>query len=289
MVQKAGNNENSIAKIEDRLEELRSQPKTKARISEIKRLQTTLNRVYAEYKHKITEFEKTNHEHLALIRSTHGFHKMLGNSLLFYAFNIAPKLNLEAKVFSDGDYEDKSQFGIVSVRDIDEFEKSLKKLKIKRVVTKDKTGNLVIFKLPWEYSDKEIEKFVNQNTYDLHKYNHVIVAENTIPALFLNLNELLKVCYENVRRLEPVAREALGNFIVEIDAEMVRMYVEMTNGRVSENDGLKEIRKRLNQVKSQVKILADLKLWNAKTYARVGEILIKVQEIVDLRLKSQRK
>lgn len=77
----------------------------------------------------------------------------------------------------------------------------------KKVSTKDKTGNIVVYPIPWDYSDEEIKKFIEQNTYELHKYNYVIVAENTILILYLNLNELMKISYESVRRLELVARD----------------------------------------------------------------------------------
>ena len=281
-------NEKSIASIEKRIDAIRlsDRPKTKANQAEIKRLQSTLNKLYVECKHKLMTLEKNNKDKLMFLRSTKGFHKLFGNSLYFYAFNIAPKLNIDAKVFSDGDYEDKSEAGVVSIKNLDEIEKQLLKLKIRRVATKDNTGNIVIFKLPWSYTDEEIQKYIEQNTYELSKYNHVIVVENTIPVLYLNLNELLKISYENVRRLEPVARETLGNYIINVETEMIRVYIEMTNGRTDEIVGLKNIKIRLNKIKSQVKILADLKLWNARTYARVGECLIKIQGIVDLRLKS---
>ena len=281
-------NGKSIASIEKRIDAIRlsDKPKTKASQAEIKRLQSALNKLYVEYKHKLMALENSNKDKLMFLRSTKGFHKLFGNSMYFYAFNIAPKLNIDAKVFSDGDYEDKSEAGVVSIRNLDEIEKQLLKLKIIRVSTKDKTGNIVIFKLPWSYTDEEIQKYIEQNTYELSKYNHVIVVENTIPVLYLNLNELLKISYENVRRLEPVARETLGNYIINVETEMIRVYIEMTNGRTNEIVGLKNIKIRLNKIKSQVKILADLKLWNARTYARVGECLIKIQGIVDLRLKS---
>ena len=281
-------NEKSIALIEKRIEAIRSsdKAKTKASQAEIKRLQSVLNKLYVEYKHKLMELEKSNNDKLIFLCSTRGFYKLFGNSLYFYAFNIAPKLNLDARVFSDGDYEDKSEAGVVSVRNLNEIEKQLTKLKIKKANTKDKTGNIVIYKLPWVYTDEEIKKYVEQNTYELHRYNRVIVAENTIPVLYLNLNELLKISYENVRRLEPVARDTLGNYIVNMVAEMIRIYIEMANGRIDEVTGLKNIKSRLNKVESQVKILADLKLWNARTYARVGECMIKIQDIVELRLNN---
>ena len=281
-------NGKSIASIEKRIDAIRlsDKPKTKPSQAEIKRLQSALNKLYVEYKHKLMALENSNKDKLMFLRSTKGFHKLFGNSMYFYAFNIAPKLNIDTKVFSDGDYEDKSEAGVVSIRNLDEIEKQLLKLKIIRLSTKDKTGNIVIFKLPWSYTDEEIQKYIEQNTHELSKYNHVIVVENTIPVLYLNLNELLKISYGNVRRLEPVARETLGNYIINVETEMIRVYIEMTNGRTDEIVGLKNIKIRLNKIKSQVKILADLKLWNAKTYARVGECLIKIQGIVDLRLKS---
>lgn len=282
-------NEKSVASIEKKIDKIRSsdKPRTKASQAEIKRLQLVLNKLYVEYKHKLMTLEKNNKDRLMFLRSTKGFYKLFGNSLYFYAFNIAPKLNIDVKVFSDGDYEDKSEAGVVSIRNLNEVEKQFLRLKIKRVVTRDKTGNIVIYKLPWSYTDGEIQKYIDQNTYELGKYNHVIVAENTIPVLYLNLNELLKISYENVRRLEPVARDTLGNFIVNMVAEMIRIYIEMANGRIDEMTGLKNIRLRLNKTKSQVKILADLKLWNAKTYARVGECLIKIQDIVELKLNNR--
>ena len=285
---KDNENKNSIAQIEEEIEQIKAlkNAKTKTNIAKIKHLQSVLNKTYVEYKQKLMSLEEKNFSNLILLRSTRGFYKMFSHSLYFYVFDIAPKLNLDAKVYSDGDYEAKSEAGVVSLRDIEALAKALTKLKIKRVKTSDTTGNLVVFKLPWQYTEKELEKFVDQNTYKLHKYNHVILVENSIPVLYLNLNELLKVSYENVRRLEPVARETLGNILVEMSAEMVRIYIEFSNGRISEDLGLKNIRSRLNKVKSQVKILADLKLWNARTYARIGEIIIKIQDIVDLQMKN---
>ncbi len=284
------NNEKSIASIEKKIEEIRKsdKAKTKASLAEIKRLQSRLNKIYAEYKRKLMELEKSNNNKLLFLRSTKGFYKLFGNSLYFYAFNIAPKLNIDVRVFSDGDYEEKSEAGVVSVKNLEEIEKLFLELKIKRANTRDKTGNIVVYKLPWSYTDEEIQKYVEQNTYELHKYNHVIVAENTIPVLYLNLNELLKISYENVRRLEPVARETLGNTIIDITAEMIRIYIEMANGRINEVKGLQNLKIRLNKIKSQVKILADLKLWNARTYARVGESMIKIQDIIELKLNSSK-
>ncbi|MBQ3296842.1 hypothetical protein IJH01_01790 [Candidatus Saccharibacteria bacterium] len=284
-------NESSIVEIERRIAEIgaSSKAKTKANASERKRLQSLLNKTYAEYKRKVMEAEQTNFSHLILLRSTKGFHKMFGNSMVFYAYEIAPKLGVEARVHSDSDYEAKSEQGMCSIANIEDFEKTLGKLKIERTKTKDKSGNIVIFKLPWKYSEEELVKLTEHNEYMVGKYNHVVMANNTTPLLYTNTNELLKACYENVRRLEPVARETMGNMIIVVVAEMLRIYIEMTNGRIIEEKALKEMRMRLNKVKSQVKILVDQKLWNTRVYARIGETIIKIQGIIDIKLGGKSK
>lgn len=279
-------NEKSIAEIERQIERLGASKTTKKNEAEIKRLKTVLNRVYLEYKQKVMNYEEKNYNSLVFLRSTHGFYKLLGHSLLFFAFGVAPKIGASAKIYADGDYELKSNMGVISIHGLGKIEKKLKLMEAEKVVLRDKTGNIVVYKLPWTYTTKEVEDFVGQNTYKMDKYNHVIIAENIVPVLFMQLNNLLKACYENVRRLDPVARETLGNFVVERVAEMLRIYMEMANGRMNELDGYKHIRLRLNKVKSQVKILVDLRLWNGRVYARVGETLIETQRIVDIQMVS---
>lgn len=281
--------EKSIARIEAKIESLKSSPKAKNKTTqaEIKRLKTALNNAYNEYKHQAMDFEKHNLSHLLFVRSTSGFHKLFGRSLLFYAFDIAPKLELEARIYSDGDYEAKSDAGVISFRSLDATEKGLIKLGAKEIKLDDHTGNIVMYKLPWEYSESQIERYEGQNTYKLQKYNHVIMTENVIPILYLQLDDLLKAVYENVRRMEPVGRETLGNLMVELAAEMKRIYIEMANGRLRTDEGLKMFMSRINKMKSQLKIIVDLKIWNARVYARIGEIIIKTQEILELELKKK--
>lgn len=285
-------NESSIAWLESEIVGINKQKnaRSKENQAEKQKLQSRLNKVYAEYKCRVMELEERNFSNLILLRSTKGFYKLFGHSMFFYAFEIAPKLEIEARVYADGDFEAKSEYGMCSIANLAEFEKNLLKLEIKRMRSKSSNnGNLIIYKLPWEYSQKDLDKLVEQNEYMRSKYNHVIMATNMIPMLYVNLNDLLKACYENVRRLEVVARETMGNMVVELVAEMMRIYIEMGNGRINELKAMAEMRVRLNKIKSQVKILADLKLWNANAYARIGEIMIKVQAILDSRIKIETK
>lgn len=283
--------EKSIAKIEMAIEELKSSPKakTKSTQAEIKQLKSALSKVYIEYKKKAMNFEGKNLSHLLFLRSTNGFYKILGNSLLFYAFEIAPKLGMEARIYSDGDYEAKSEDGVISLRSLDSVVSGITKLGAKQAKTRDKTGNIIIYKLPWEYTSDQIEKYRGQSTYKLQKYNHIIMVENVIPVLLFHIDDLLKAIYENVRRMEPVARETLGDMMVILAAEMKRIYIEMANGRISLEQGLNAMMTRVNKLKSQIKIVVDLKIWNARIYARIGDILIKIQDVIEMEKKAEQR
>ena len=121
-------NENSIAELETEIGRLKKLKATKKNTSEIKRLKSALNKVYLEYKQKVINYEDDNYATLAFLRSTQGFYKLLEHSLLFYAFDVAPKLNVSAKIYADGDYELKSKMGIISIRNLSEIEEKLKEI-----------------------------------------------------------------------------------------------------------------------------------------------------------------
>lgn len=263
--------------------------KTKAQKSEHQRLKSELNKLYGNNKKFIIEFEKTNYKYLALMRSTGGFYKLFDHSALFYALNIAPRLNLNAALRADGDFAHKSAVGFVSVRDPAKIAKALKTIDIIQLPTRDQTGNYLLFLLPWEFTEQQVAKMLDDHNYKLQKLNHVVLVDNAIPVLFLQLNELLKILYENVRGMGgPVEREALGYDMVKTAAAMAHLYLDLANGRVSKHYCLTGLKHQLNFIKYRTKILADLKIWNARTCARVAEVIIKVGDIIDREQKIQK-
>lgn len=278
------NEETSIAEIDAKIEALKKQKRTKAQEAELKRLKKLLNRIYVECKRKLLEFEARNDYAIAMVRSTNGFYKIFGNSVFFYAFDVAEKLGMKVNVYADSDYDPKSKTGVVSISRYDEVVEQMKTLDIKKMPTHDKSGNLVWFLLPWKYTQEEIKAFEEVNSIEAHMYNHVIVTDDASPALFVQLEVLAKAMYENVRRLDPVARETLGNVALEKTAFMIRAYIETSNMRLTEREGFLAIQKALNFVKSQVKIIVDLKLWNGKTYARIGDAILTTQKLLNLEL-----
>lgn len=272
----------SLQTIEQQIKNLKSQGlKTKADKSKYDQAKSALNKLYAENKNYIMQFESTNYSHLALMRSTHSFYKMFGHSALFYACSIAPKLKLPANLQTDGDFTAKSEHGFVSIKDPEKLADTLRTIGIKKIKTKNQTGDFIIFKLPWSFTDQQITDFIENNHFKMRNFNHVVLVDNIIPVLFIQLEELTKAIYENIRGMTgPVEREAFGYDLIKLSISMLHLYLDLTNGVIDKYSCLKNLKLKLNSIKYQVKIIADLKIWQPKTCARVGDIIIKIQEII---------
>lgn len=285
-MQKAYNN-SSLADLEQQLKIHRERGlKSKAQKSEHQRLRQNLNKLYNNNKKFIIEFEKTNYEYLALMRSTHGFYKIFDHSALFYIHSIAPKLNLQANLQTDGDFAHKSAIGFVSIREPARIAETLQTLNINQLKTKDRTGNYLLFKLPWRYTEDQLAEMVENHHFQMQHFNHIVLVDNIIPVLFLQLEELLKIIYENVRGMGgPVERKAFGYDLVKAVTEMNHLYFSLTNGQTDKLTCLTHLKHQLTFVKYQTKLIADLKIWQPRTIARITEAIIKVQDIINRELK----
>ena len=273
----------SIAEIEQQLKSLKKQGlKNKIAKAEYSQIKRALNKLYSENKHTVMQFEKTNYEHLVLVRSTNNFYKLFGHSALFYAHSIAPKLNLKANLQTDGDFATKSDVGFISIREPEKLTEALTTIGIKKVKTNDQTGNFLLYKLPWTFTENEVAEFIEDNHFKMRSFNHVVLVDNIIPVLFIQLEELLKAIYENVRGMGgPVERETFGYDAIRIANEMVHSYLDLANGKTDKLTCLKKLKIKLSFLKYQTKIITDLKIWQPKVCARIGDIIIKVQEIID--------
>ncbi len=271
-----------IADIEAELAKLKAEGlKTKASKAKYSQIKTKLNKAYAENKALVMKFEETNYGYLALMRSTGGYYKMFGNSALFYVNSIAVKLGLKANLQTDGDYTVKSVNGFVSVRDIDKLESALETINVQKKQTKNKCGDFVFFELPWKFTEKQLRNYIDNNDYKMRHFNHVVMVDDAMPSLFVQLEELTKAVYENVRNMPSVIeREGFGYRMISGCTRMVHLYMDLTNGLINKKECLDNIKLELKYVKYQTKILADLRIWQPKTSARIGDIIIKIQDIV---------
>lgn len=260
---------------------------TKASKSELKRLKSERNKAYNENKKFITEFEKANLNYLILLKSTNGFYKFVGHSALFYALNIAPKLNLTANLTTDGDYASKSAEGIVSVREPEKLAEAFKTLGIKQLRPRHNPDDFILFKLPWAFTEAQLAEMQDQQNQTLRHFNQLVMIDNAIPVLFLQLEELLKIVHENSRTLpNQFDRDIFGKPLVDTANRMAYTYFDLTNGRINRVDCFKRLKSDLTFIKYQTKLLTDLKLWQPKTSVRAAGIITKISDILDRESKN---
>lgn len=272
--------QNTIKAIEQKL-------KNEKNKSERKRLKTNLNKLYAENKNSLLEFEKTNYNYLVLISSTHGFYKMFGHSALFYAENIAPKLKLEATLRADHDFCIKSDTGATSIKNLENLTENLKTLNIVRLKTKNKTGDFIVYKLPWIFTADQVEKLKENNQLKIAKFNHLALVEDSTPVLFVQLTELLKTTYENTRTMPgPIERKIFGESMLLSIKNATIAYIKYGNGKINYKTTISTIKAELENLKYHLKIVADLKIWGPKTYQRIGEHIVKIARIIELEEKK---
>ncbi len=267
-----------------------NKPKTKVEKTELGRLKNERNKFYNQNKKFLTEFEKTNFEFLVLLKSTNDFYKFIGHSALFYALNIAPRLNLAANLISDGDYAHKSTGGIVSVRNPEKLAEVLKTLGIKQLTPRKNPDDFLLFKLPWAFTEAQLADMQDRQNQSLRHFNQLVMVDNSVPVLFLQLEELLKAIYENVRTMKSqIERDSFGYPLLTTVNRMNCTYFDLTNGRINHENCLISLKSDLTLVKYQTKLIADLKIWTPKTTIRIAEIVIKIIDILDRESKTNRK
>lgn len=276
----------TIPALESELHSLKlAGPTTKAIRSKYEQIKSSLNKLYATNKSTLMQFESTNYDSIALMRSTHDFYKVFGHSALFYTYSIAPKLNLKANLQTDHDFTAKSEHGFISIRDPESLDKPFRTLGITKSPTK--SSDFIMYKLPWTFTTKQLTHFIDNNHHKLRHFNHVVMVDNAIPILFVQSEELLKAVYENVRNMPgPVERQAFGYQLVTATSDMLHLYLDLTNGIIPKDTCLKAMREKLYFIKYQVKLISDLKIWQPKVAARIGDIIIKVQDIITQELKN---
>lgn len=276
----------SITELDTKMRELKKVGiKTRAQKDQYKEAKTALNKAYNEAKVRVMEFESTNFEYLMLMRSTNDFYKMFGNSALFYAYRIAPELNLTANLQFDADFTVKSEVGFVPIKNVAKLATQLKKLKIVKVKTDDKTGNFLLFKVPWRFTEEEIKRLAEDNDHKVRNFNRLVMTNNTVPVLFLTLEDLQKALYENVRRMGPVERDLFGIALGRQAMELICKYFRLANGKLEEEECFVAIRGGIDEIKYQVKAIADLKIWTPKVCGRIGDIIVRAQEILASELR----
>lgn len=200
--------------------------------------------LYDAVKTKVIELEKQNTSRIIAFQSDAKgeWHKIGGNSLLLYYFEVCQKiLNLHPSIQSDTDFSAATfPEGVICVRGLNVLEKRLtlaQVLKEKRVSKRVVVYELNI-SLPLETLNELRANLIKSREEALA----VVRPKSSLdPEAFSYIRHLDSRIYEEVRKLNAFDRECLGLETCNLTHAMFTTYYEMNDGLTSEPTGWQKI------------------------------------------------
>ena len=86
--------------------------------------------LYHKVKKETLGHEEDNFSKLYVVKTQDGWYKMFDNSAFVYAYELAPRLEKQATVYTDTDYNYPAKYGVVSIKNFEELKKNMAKLSI---------------------------------------------------------------------------------------------------------------------------------------------------------------
>ena len=286
----------TILELETALEELRSKtknPKLKkddlVNITAIlKRYGEALNERKKKVKQQVLELEKENNNQLIIFTSTKGWFKMIDRSALFYTEGgIGASIGDSKHLNPDTDHYSTSEIGTVS------FSPNgipVKKLGERGIFwnEKESTAEIKIFELPWVYKPEDVQRFVNNTEAARQKISQTLGIEEKMPLLYRELQGLNIKIMNSVQKMQPMAREAIGQKMFEDVCDIILKHHLMANNDYSVKDFLDYATKTLTTIKYRVKICTDLKILSPKNSILISDSIVAVQNRIEFEKRKLR-
>lgn len=230
-----------------------------------------------DIKAKIYELEKTNYDKLYLFESRNNWHKFGGHSALIYASLLAPRLKVKAKIRADSDFYSKFHDGVVSIKDVKALEKHLKELKI---YASYHGKSYTIYDLYDKVSPETIDQLRHQEEIRREQLNAIIMPKIVAPSVNAKIHEILQTVYTNHRKACPTDRDFIINDIVGQVKRLHDSYLTMSNGFISEKDGVSRMLVSVNHILNSLDIIDSRNIWDVKTNLRIASALQDIRRIL---------
>lgn len=199
----------TIGEIEDCIINLRAREQTLEVRRQIRAASQALRQRQRDLKATAMDFEQTNNHHLLVFDSTHGFAKMVGNSVLFYSMTVANRLHRRFKIQQDTDNYSKSAQGVIALCSLEGLEEQLAQINIFPDETLS-TTELHYYKLPKVYTDEQLADLHDKSRQDLERIMEIIMPQSPLPLLYREILEVNRLIYYNCKNItEWLARESL--------------------------------------------------------------------------------
>lgn len=232
-------------------------------------------KAYLEVKRRALNYEKENYTQLVAIKSKDGdWWKLVGHSAVIYKYMVAPRLRLKPKLMPDSDYDEISKEGVISISDIEQFEKNLKMGKIYLVNSSAWTK---VFDLGERVSEEDYQLMLHEDEMRLEMANKLIMPKERLSELNNKVKTLLNLMHSNVRKMEGVARDSFG---IEMDKRVVKiriMVLRAARGTVDIEDCLTEAFDATEDLYGYIMALMDLKLLSPKVIYDMTEAVVALE------------
>ena len=240
--------------------------------------------LYAQVKKEVKELEEKNYSRLILFRSGREWFKMGGNSLLIYYFDIAQdKLNDKPTIQPDTDYTDVLfEQGIISFRGGESLEKKLKKAGVFKNVRFAHNNETIIFELNFSLNEEEMIK----RRKELHSVQDraMTILKPTVllvPLVYDRLRRVQKRTYETVRKMTDVGRDYNGKLIGEYSRMMMKYYLMINNGTITEKEGWQKILDSANMMMIEISFATELGEWRQDVGISIGAEIVEIKREVE--------
>lgn len=237
---------------------------------------------FVKIKQLALDFERNNYNYLQFVDSTNNFKQLFDHSALIFKSEIADKIgyktvNLRPDISTT---KIKAKYGLISFRNFDNLKKKLEGIGL--VEDKNlKNKNIFYIKLLKIFTKSEIENMADALADQKQKFQKIISPQNPNPILFVRLEELEKMLYENLRQIHPFAQKTIGAEIFNLSAKSLELYLFYANTKNNDQKiYLKELELNLRKIRYNLKTVENLGLIHAKNLERILEEVAIIERIV---------
>lgn len=230
---------------------------SKVKAAEGKSKERLAKEKYYDLKQRVLKWENNNYDKLTVIDAGKGWYKMFGNSAIIYVCQLAKRLSLKAELISDTDFELTTDKPVYLFRDFEKLEERLKRLKIFRCSMED---GAYVFDLGYKVDACDLAMMQRENEILRERANKLVLPKEVFPGLRNELRMLARGVYEVVRKMNPAAREMMGDDMVKLCARLFENFVEAANGHTDMRQYLKNSVKDLRRLDAKLLLMSDLRL-----------------------------
>lgn len=230
---------------------------------------------YYDIKRRVLGWEKDNYDRLAVVEDSNGMHKLFDHSAVIYAHDVAKRLKIKVELKSDSDFEMTSTKPVVLIHDMDTVERKMSTIGIKKISVDD---GVAVYDLGYTVDPVEYKAMLTEEEELKNRINNLVLPSEVYPSLRFEMEQLTKKIYEAVRKMEAVAREAVGLELLKLMAEAMEGFIEAANGHEDIDEYLQELVKLLRHLSARMKVILDLRIIDDNVVYLILVQLRKVQK-----------